>query len=188
MERYFQNRAIQLLSTGTPASAPPPSPRHGFLSILLYNHHHHQGWRFTGQYERLEWGAVTSAVHEDNPSKVYHTAYIYADKRYPPTNALSIHMRAAVDWCGNSLFVWLVGWLGRAKGVFTGWIKSHPDYTIVTTPDCELEAFLAKHSIPFTVAHKPQFEEYAMVERFYGNKVTRRTGIGLLCCNTFAWN
>jgi hypothetical protein len=37
------------------------------------------GWKFTGEYEMLEWGAVTSAVHEDEPD---HTAYIYADKRY----------------------------------------------------------------------------------------------------------
>jgi hypothetical protein len=47
---------------------------------------------------------------------------------------------------------------------------------IVTTPDCGLEAFLTKHSTPYAVARKPQFEEYQMVEAFYGNKVTRRSG------------
>jgi hypothetical protein len=60
--------------------------------------------------------------------------------------------------------------------VFTGWIKAHPDYKIVTTPDCDLEAFLAKHGVPYVVARKPQFDEYELVERFYGDKVTRRSG------------
>ena len=64
---------------------------------------------------------------------------------------------------------------------------------IVTTPDCGLEAFLTKHSIPYAVACKPQFEEYQMVEAFYGNKVTRRSGETLsarcccLCC-CHSWN
>jgi len=35
-----------------------------------------------GKYEWLEWGAIMLAVHEDDPSKVYHTAYIYTDKWY----------------------------------------------------------------------------------------------------------
>lgn len=68
---------------------------------------------------------------------------------------------------------------------------------IVTTPDCGLEAFLNKHSIPYAVARKPQFEEYEMVEAFYGNKVTRRSGetlcpllLLLVLCGTPAdsWN
>jgi hypothetical protein len=111
----------------------------------------------------LDWGAVTSAVHEDDPSKIYHTAYIYADKRYLILAQVGIHHI-------------LTHPRGRAQGVFTNWIKAHTDYTIVTTPDCELEAFLAKHGVPYVVALKPQFPEYEMVERYYGNKVTRRSG------------
>jgi hypothetical protein len=83
VERYFQNRAVQLLSSGLFFS-----PFFSNISVFIIINKcslypfHSAGWKFTGKYERLEWGAITSAVHEGDPSKVYHTAYIYADKRY----------------------------------------------------------------------------------------------------------
>lgn len=65
--------------------------------------------------------------------------------------------------------------------MYTGWIQAHRNYAILTTPDCELEAFLTKHLIPYAVARKPQFEEYATIEQVYGNKVTRRSGKTRAC-------
>jgi hypothetical protein len=79
VERYFQNRAVQLLSSGLfflPYFSEVGRDKRMNECVPA------AGWKFTGKYERLEWGAITSAVHEDDPSKVYHTAYIYADKRY----------------------------------------------------------------------------------------------------------
>ncbi|MBL8910351.1 MAG: hypothetical protein JNM17_06575 [Archangium sp.] len=49
---------------------------------------------------------------------------------------------------------------------------------IVTTPDCKLERFLAKHALPFqSICHFAETPEYRAIARFYGNQKAERSQI-----------
>jgi hypothetical protein len=67
----------------------------------------------------------------------------------------------------------------RGKGRFTQWLKKHKDFPILTTPDCNIEAYLNKKKHPY-IAPVPinlSFIEYDLVNKCYSDHCANRTGI-----------
>lgn len=64
-----------------------------------------------------------------------------------------------------------------SKGNYKTWVIDHPDAVMFTVPDCNIEEYFKAHQIKYVLGHPPSFEEYKWIEKYYGDKTARRSGM-----------
>mmetsp|Transcript_18220 Transcript_18220/g.25512 ORF Transcript_18220/g.25512 Transcript_18220/m.25512 type:complete len:297 (-) Transcript_18220:28-918(-) len=68
----------------------------------------------------------------------------------------------------------------RGQKHYGAWAMANKDKTIITIPDCDIENFLKAKGISYVLTQKPNFPEYDWIEKFYGDKKARRSGVHLM--------
>jgi hypothetical protein len=68
----------------------------------------------------------------------------------------------------------------RGQGHMSKFLKENQGVKIATAPSCQIENFLKSHGADYLLIKPCDFPEYAMVEKYYGDSVTDRTGIHMI--------
>lgn len=109
-------------------------------------------------------------------------------------------LHAGVSWSGGSENVVDLGWGAkttfshggesytsiyvykstRNKGHMSDYIRLHPSERFCTTPHCELETYFMKKGVEHVVLQECPHLEYQMVQQYYGETCTDRTGIHMM--------
>jgi hypothetical protein len=67
----------------------------------------------------------------------------------------------------------------RGKGKYSQWLLENPSKVVITQPECNISAFLARRGHPYRVLQPPvaDWPEYRLVRSFYGDHCASRTGL-----------
>jgi len=110
--------------------------------------------------------------------------------RFRPTGSHSLLITEDVEWGisalaespeGEAFQTFYVYAPHRGRGYLSRYLAASTDIPVVTIPDCNIEAYLAKKGVRFRVIGRhTQLPEYLLIEAHYGGRVAERSRVPLM--------